>query len=312
MRTDPTMTSRFGGAVGRVTGAARVLTRHSNWNIGIVDRPVATLLDDRLPVEPTWLPTRPGHYAGDPFGLQRGSRLEILFEDFDQRRSIGKIGHVSVAADGTTSEPEIVLDPGCHTSYPFLIEAEGEVWMVPETADLSELRLYLAVEFPRRWRLETTLLRDVPVSDATIVERDGAWWLFGTSRGMGVNEALRVWHAPKLTGPWTIHATDPVKVDARSARPGGTPFVVDDVLYRPAQDCSRRYGGRTVINRVATLNAREFAESAAAVVAPDAGSRYRDGLHTVSAVGSRTLIDGNAVHFVPDAARAAIRRRLSR
>jgi hypothetical protein len=106
------------------------------------------------------------------------------------------------------------------------------------------------------------------------------------------------------------HRLDPVKIDARSARPGGTPFVVDGILYRPAQDSSRRYGGRLAVNRVETLTPDRFVEQVAATINPS--SRYPDGLHTLSAVGQRTLIDGNARHFIPDALGTLVRQRFGR
>jgi hypothetical protein len=238
--------------------------------------------------------------------------VHIFFEDFDQRRGRAVISHTAVDLAGNSSDPEQVLDPGCHASYPFLLRSNGEIWMIPETADASELRLYVAVDFPHRWRLETILLADAQVSDPTVIEHDDLWWLFGTSRGRGVDHGLRLWHAPNLTGPWSIHDLDPVKVDARSARPAGTPFMVGDILYRPSQDSSRRYGGRVVVNRIESLTVDKYLERSVAVVAPPAGSPYPDGLHTLSGAGSNTLIDGNAIHFVPAAMRAELGRRLRR
>jgi hypothetical protein len=101
-------------------------------------------------------------------------------------------------------------------------------------------------------------------------------------------------------------------VDARSAQPAGTPFMVGGVLYRPSQDSSRRYGGRVVLNRIETLTLESYLERPVTAVAPPVGSQYPDGLHTVSSAGSTTLIDGNAIHFVPAAMRAELRRRLPR
>jgi hypothetical protein len=150
------------------------------------------------------------------------------------------------------------------------------------------------------------------VSDPTVIEHVGRWWLFGTSRGRGVDHALRVWRAPNLTGPWSIHLLDPAKMDGRSARPAGTPFRFDDVLYRPSQDSSPRYGGRVVLNRVETMTLASYAERPVAAIGPHAGSPYPDGLHTLSAAGSRTLIDGNAIQFVPAAVSAELGHRLGR
>ena len=108
---------------------------------------------------------------------------------------------------------------------------------------------------------------------------------------------------------------NPVKSDIRSSRPGGTPFVVDGVLHRPSQDDSRVYGGRLVINRVVELTPDRFGEEPVRAVGPDPA--YPDGLHTLSAAGRRTLVDGNHRHLVPDAFRRvatrqarAVRRRI--
>ena len=108
-------------------------------------------------------------------------------------------------------------------------------------------------------------------------------------------------------GPWRAHPGNPVKVDIRSARPGGTPFVQDGVLYRPAQDCSRTYGGRIIINRVLTLTPLAFREEAFVPVDPEHAGPYPSGLHTLCEVGNTTLIDGRRFVFVPAEFRRVLR-----
>jgi O-antigen/teichoic acid export membrane protein len=276
------------------------LLRRDDWTIGLVDRPIESFLggpDTAAAV--TWLPRRPGTYAADPFGLEREGGVDVFFEEYDQRHGRGTIAHVRVAPGGVASSPETIIDPGCHSSYPFLLCADGETWLIPETADLREVRLYRAVELPLRWELAGRLLTGEPVSDPTVIFHGDRWWLFGTSRGRGVNSALRLWHAPALTGPWTPHRDDPVKIDPASSRPAGTPFVHAGSLYRPGQDCSRRYGGRVVVNRIDILTPERFAETPTAVVGPFAALGYPAGLHTLSRVGRRTLVDGNVLRFAP-------------
>ena len=94
------------------------------------------------------------------------------------------------------------------------------------------------------------------------------------------------------------HAANPVKLDVRSARPAGTPFVHNGHLYRPAQDCSGSYGGKTVINRVIRLTPTEFEEEQVAVIKPYKNSPYPDGIHTISVAGNMTIIDGAKKVFV--------------
>jgi hypothetical protein len=213
---------------------------------------------------------------------------------------------------GIVSEPEVVLDPGVHASYPYLIEHDGSTFMLPEISAAGELVLYEAVEFPLRWRPAATLLPAIPAADASIVKFDGRWWMFATRADRGANQNLFVWHAAAPTGPWLPHALNPVKTDARSARPGGTPFVSAGRLHRPSQDNGRLYGGRVVVNVVDILTPDDFAERSVGIVGPWPGSPYPDGLHTLSSVGGRTLIDGMRRHLVTGALRRNVESKLPR
>jgi hypothetical protein len=82
-----------------------------------------------------------------------------------------------------------------------------------------------------------------------------------------------------------------VKTDVRNSRPGGTPFVHEGRLYRPAQDCSVRYGWRLVINEIVELSASDFREVPVRVIGPLEASPYPHGFHTLSACGPFTLVD---------------------
>jgi hypothetical protein len=295
----------------RMRGWVDVLTRHPDWNIGLIDAPIEQVSGLEAPTV-RWLPLRRDHFAADPFGIERDGFLHIFFEDFDQRTARGVIGHVAMAADGTISAPEVVLDPGVHASYPFLVEHDGTIFMLPETSAAGELVLYEAVDFPHRWRPAATILPGIPAADATIVPYDGRWWMFATRADRGANQNLFVWHAATPMGPWLPHALNPVKTDARSARPAGTPFMVAGRLHRPSQDNARIYGGRVVVNEVEILTPTDFAERRVGFVQPWPGSPYPDGLHTLSAVGGRTLIDGNRRHLVRGALRSNLESKLPR
>ena len=294
----------------RILGVRHTLTRHDDWNIGIVPASIDQFVAADVASQVGWRPRRPGHFAADPFGVERDGLLHVFFEDYDQSRGRGLIAHATVAVDGTWSETQPVLDPGVHASYPFIIEHDQSIFMLPETSAAAELVLYEAVDFPFQWRPVAPLLRDVRAVDASVVWYEERWWMFATLGDRGPNNNLFAWHAPQLTGPWTEHSANPVKTDARSARPGGTPFVLDGTLYRPSQDGSGEYGGSLVLNRVDVLTTRAFEEHALRAIRPPEGSPYRDGLHTLSAAGSRTLVDGNVRHRVTATQRLILSRRL--
>jgi len=191
---------------------------------------------------------------------------------------------------------EAIEEP-VHLSYPYLLEHEGEIYCVPESAAAREVRLYRGAPFPSRWVRVATLLRDFPAADSTLFEHEGRWWLFCCNAEDGRWSKLFAWYADDLLGPWRPHAQRPLKIDIRSARPGGTPFTHAGALYRPAQDCSRVYGGRVVIQRVLELTPTSFAEEPVRFVEPDPRGPYPHGLHTLSRAGRRTLVDGKRHRF---------------
>src|SRR5208282_1570352 len=80
------------------------------WHIGIVRSPIHSFLDpqQKLPVE--WLPTLPRtRFFADPFAIQRGAELVILFEDFDQIENKGSISAIRSFDGGHTFSYPIPL-----------------------------------------------------------------------------------------------------------------------------------------------------------------------------------------------------------
>ncbi len=298
--------------------AWRSFFRHDQWNIGIVHAPIEKFLEWSVPQPVTWLPaTSAAEYRADPFGAWIDGRLTILCEHYSYRDDRGYI----VAIDAGTAEAGTSLDaramrvqigpePPVHMSYPYLFETEGRLCCAPESSAAQELAVYDIGRFPERWTRTHTLIAGRGIVDATLFQHGGRWWMAASElAAKGANSELHLWFAERLGGPWQAHPGNPVKVDVRSARPAGTPFLVDGVMYRPAQDCSSTYGARVTLNRVLTLTPCEFREEVAATVNPDPAGRYPRGLHTVSACGNKTLIDGKRSVFAVDQFLRVLRRR---
>ncbi|MBK6347221.1 MAG: hypothetical protein IPF68_15060 [Bacteroidales bacterium] len=110
--------------------------------------------------------------------------------------------------------------------------------------------------------------------------------------GKGYTSKLKIFFAEKPEGPWEPHPDNPVKTDVRSSRSAGTPFIHEGVLYRPAMDYSEKLQGRIIINRVERLTTDDFAEVPVRELQPYAGSPWPDKIHTLTAMGDHTLIDG--------------------
>jgi hypothetical protein len=301
--------------VGRIAlGSWRQLFYVEQWNIGIVDAPVERLAAGDAPKRVRWLPTPPRfQFRADPFALASHPRT-VIYEGFSHWSGKGWIAAIDSAPPHRTT---ILRDLAstAHLSYPYLVEDAGDLFCIPETAELRRVDLFKAVGFPQGWRREATLIENFPALDTTVFMHDGRWWLFCTSGAPYSEHKLHAWHAPALRGPWQPHPLNPLKCDVRSARPAGRPFLLDGALIRPGQDCSRSYGSAVTLNRIRKLTPTEYEEEAVGRVEPFPGSPYPDGLHTICPLGERTVIDGKRMSFslvtpvVKAAAAIAVRQR---
>lgn len=269
--------------------------RREQWAIGVVHAPIHTFLAQPGGYRVTWLPEPSrSEYVADPFGVRLGAVRLILAERFDQRTRLGQLCELGAEGPGALEPPRPVLPLPVHVSYPFLFEDEGRVYCIPEMFQSGGVHLFEVLDYPLRWRYLATLLEGFPAVDPTLFRHGGRLWLLCTSGETGIlaRGVLYAWWATTLTGPWIPHVRNPVKYDARSARPAGTPFEHGGRLFRPAQDCSETYGGAVTLNCITRLTPDEYEEETVAVVRPDPDGPYPAGLHTLAAFEDWTLIDG--------------------
>lgn len=229
----------------------------------------------------------------DPFVLEKSGRYFVFFEELPYAAGKAHISMLELKPDGSRSEPVKVLERDYHLSYPFLLQHDGELYMVPESARNNTVELWRCVDFPTGWRLEKVLLDGVRCVDATLHQSSGRWWMFcnaapGGSRAF--DDELHLYYADRLLGEWKPHPRNPVKSDVRSARPAGQVYWRNGALYRPAQICVPRYGAGLSINRILRLTPRDYAERQVQRILP-AESRGVLGLHTVNRAGYLTVVD---------------------
>ena len=232
-----------------------------------------------------------GRFWADPFPVVAGGRVWVFFEDYCFTSGKAVISCAPVSAAGVLGDVSTVVDSGYHLSYPFILEQEGDLYMVPDTWDEQRVELWRCRKFPDDWVRERILLDGVRMSDPTIHPRDGRLWLFGamSEARERANDELHVYVADALDGAWRPHPANPVVSDCRRARPAGRMFSLGGELLRPAQDCARQYGGAVVINRVDELNERAYAETPVGRI--DGRRLGGDASHTINYAGGLEFLD---------------------
>jgi hypothetical protein len=286
------------------------------WNVGIIPLPLKEMVKPgiiNIP-EPLWLKISnlKSVYHADSFGFVEDNICHILCEEYDYRTAKGFLTSVQFdLKSNLILRKTVALEKYHHLAYPYLFENEGVYYCIPENSRGGCVDLYKYDISDGKLVFEQTLIENLRAVDASLYQHDGFWWLFFTDT-IATNERLHIWYSENFRGPYISHANNPVKVDIRSSRPAGNLFLLDGKLLRPAQDCSIRSGRRICINQVIRLTPTEFIEEEYAILNPDIGSKYSDGMHTFCVTGNAIIVDGKREIFIWQAFRRKLATKINK
>ncbi len=271
---------------------AKRLTR-ADWTIGVSEQGPNDVLRARTLAPVTWLRGLPtDRFFADPFIARAdGDGLVILAEDGSPSPPFkGRIAEIRVRADGEVTNVRPAIDLPTHLSFPFLFTHEGQRYCLPENHESGSLHLY--ADEDGKWSRVATLIEDLPIVDPVLFHDGRAWRLFCGRRDHDDITHLYLFSASDLAGPWKAHPLNPIKSDVCGARPAGALFVSGGDLFRPAQDCSTRYGGALVIHRVLRLTDTDYAEEPVRRIRPDFLGPNFVGIHTLNFGDGYLTVDG--------------------
>jgi hypothetical protein len=199
----------------------------------------------------------PANLVADPFIVYEDNQWHMFFEVCDARTQRGMIGWATSADGLVWRYRQVVLRQEHHLSYPFVLRHAGRIYMLPESGAAGGVDLYVANPFPAAWHKQQRLL-DGPWTDPTVFQNAGRWWMFVSNL---TSDALHLFFAPKLEGPWREHPQSPLRQnDRRCARPAGPVLTHAGTLVRLAQDCVKIYGHQVRAFKIIRLTATEYAE----------------------------------------------------
>lgn len=263
------------------------LSRRRRWYVAYLkgDWRSAVLWRSRVVTNP------PGVFIADPFVVEREERTIIFVEEYLYSASRATIAAYEIG-ESTSERLGTALEEEFHLSYPFVFEADGELFMCPETADARQIRLYRCVDFPLRWELDSILLDGLKAVDTNIFRHGEHWWML-TSVQCGFEDCattLNAFYAPDPRGPWIPHERNPLLSDVEEARNGGM-LRDESRIYRVSQS-SRfdDYGNRLKLHRIDQLDPRNFVETTIESIGPEFISGAC-GIHHLNASSKTVVFD---------------------
>ena len=111
--------------------------------------------------------------------------------------------------------------------------------------------------------------------------------------GNSTDDELHLFYSSDPFGEWTAHPLNPIELDVRSARPAGSLFRERGRLFRPAQDCSARYGSAISIKEIRCMTTDNYEETEVARILPD-WAIGAHATHTVNQASGVTVYDCEA------------------
>ena len=213
-----------------------------------------------------WLDCPLDRYWADPCLFETPGSVWVFFEDHSQAEGRGAIACGLLTDSGELQGVRTILRRSYHLSYPQIFSSDGEIFMIPESAQAGEVQLYRARAFPHDWVQEAVLLR-LSCVDPTVFWRAGRWWMMA-SPVVFPGHAPITWlfSAPHIVGPWKLDPSGPVAMDASYARGAGRVFHHAGRDIRPSQDCSVTYGRAVIFNEIIELGQNTYTEKPVARV----------------------------------------------
>ncbi|WP_417770329.1 hypothetical protein [Stappia sp.] len=247
---------------------------------------------------PTPVPTPSLSYYADPFLWQREGRTWLFAEEFEYAEQRGRLVAMELGKDLRPGPAVPVLPIREHASFPFLFEAEGRLYMLPETCAMGALDLYECERFPDKWRRVRRIFEGRDAVDSLLF-RQGGWWRLVTCEKPAGAEGARRLAAYRsrelLSGAFEPLPVNDEKIFADGqhgfGRGAGSVFADGEGLLRVMQKNTDYYGQGTEARRMTGLATGDYRETPLGEGHPLADLLRLASPHHVSMAGDTIAFD---------------------
>lgn len=233
-------------------------------------------------------PTLHRWYA-DSFPFVENGREYIFVEIMDDNNGEkGTIGVIDL--QDNKGFVEIINEP-FHMSFPNVFKYKNNIYMMPETSESNQLRLYKSEKFPYKWKLQSVLYDGIAVVDTVFVktEEDNVIYAIGQKIPEKNNVMFKI-----DTNTWKAKLV-PLIGDYVDKRPAGNFIQYKDGIYHALQECGRVYGEYLHLCKLDYFDGEMFRETeigtyTVANMTINSKRKYRR-VHTLNRMGNLEVID---------------------
>lgn len=212
-----------------------------------------------------WKP-KPRRFQADSFLFVKGGEL-YLFYELQHWDDPGCIAMSKTKDMKHWTKPQIVLREPYHLSFPFVFEDHGEIFMIPESQESDEIRLYKANDDLTTFTYVRTLLKqertaeiNFNFNDSHVYQKGGKYYLFTSYQKDWMYYQELYVADDLLKGEFVKHPKSPICVSNEFGRNAGSLIDYHGKLLRVTQDCHRSYGDNISLLEITHIDEMSYEE----------------------------------------------------
>lgn len=231
-------------------------------------------------------------FWADPFLVKKEDKTYLFFENYDYYTQLGKISCGEILNGELINIQDVLIRP-YHLSYPFILEENGEYYMIPESSAGKKVEVLKSTKFPYEWHTHKILFEGEEIVDTTFhKDNDGQYWIFLNKGGIDLSSQLHIYQIDFPNCDKIIsHHQNPIYINSEIARNAGSIFKQNGNLIRPSQNNSNgTYGYKLNLNIIQKLTIDEFEEELMESFSPNINNKTQ-GIHHLCQIDGQFVYD---------------------
>ncbi len=235
--------------------------------------------------------------VADPFLIKEKETYYLFFE-YEYHKELNKGADLAYATsnDGLMwkYQQKIIEEP-FHQSFPNIFKVDKEFYILPESYQSNQVRLYKVINFPNEWELDTVLFEGEQFVDTIFIEKEGVYYWMTTNLK---TDTLELYYSGGLKEKWILHPSSPISNSLENNRNAGKIILENNTMYRVAQDGRKGYGAGVNLYEIIALTKTKYQEVLVKekLFFKEEG-RVKDALHHISILEDDNLMAVDGANF---------------
>ena len=220
------------------------------WSIGFLENTIEEVVEGKpLALRRVHNPYRDRWWA-DPFILDVTDELIIILveEVFYKETETGHITKLTInrqTYDVVSTEKVLSLET--HLSFPCILRYNGKIYIYPENEQSGNLSIY-EYDYKNNMIEKVAVICDERLADAIIFTHNGENFMTATKPPYSNGNLLEIYKYDKEKKKFLPHSQ--YTFEENIARNAGNFFECNGKIYRPAQECNKKYGHAISIQKI--------------------------------------------------------------